>query len=578
MNRRRRSTHRLSSRLLVYYAVAYLVLIGLMWLAADRATRNNLIEDVDTDLEMSARLAADAIPDDPDGYQRWARDVFGATGMRTTLIDVNGAVLADSHSDPSVMENHLGRTEVDTAVSGGVGAAQRVSGSTGFEQRYVAVLDDGLLVRTSLPTGVIDSRLTGVRLTILGAAVVLGLLGVMLVAFLARRLARPISVLTDQALAVAEGDTDIAPHRSNVWELDQLGLAISTIASKVGSRLTDAEQTTATLEVVLGALSQGTILFDRADRVVYANPSAYAILGSVPDELSGLAPLQLQDAVRAARVGRDQETRVVDHGVPVRRLRAVATPFAGDDRVLLAIVDITERERTDSIRRDFVANASHELKTPVSTIIASSEALRLALERGDDSALAFAARIEGSARQLDQLVGDLLDLSRLEREHPEVAPVRVDHLIGDEVQRARGEADSKGLTLELISQSVTAMVNQRDVAIAVRNLLDNAIRYTAEGGTVTVEVTGVGDEVVISVTDTGEGIPIRDIDRVFERFYRVDAARSRATGGTGLGLSIVRHVAESHGGSVSVESQLGMGSTFTIRLPLDQRGAATVVN
>jgi signal transduction histidine kinase len=400
----------------------------------------------------------------------------------------------------------------------------------------------------------------------------------MLVAFLARRLARPISVLTDQALAVAEGDTDIAPHRSNVWELDQLGLAISTIASKVGSRLTDAEQTTAMLEVVLGALSQGTILFDGADRVMYANPSAYTILGAVPDELSGLVPLQLQDAVRAARSGREQETRTVDHGVPLKRLRAVATPFAGDDRVLLAIVDITERERTDSIRRDFVANASHELKTPVSTIIASSEALRLALERGDDSALAFAARIEGSAHQLDRLVGDLLDLSRLEREFPEVAPVRVDRLVGDEVQRARGEADSKGLTLEVISQSVTAMVNQRDVAIAVANLLDNAIRYTSEGGTVTVEVTGDRDEVVISVTDTGEGIPIRDIDRVFERFYRVDAARSRATGGTGLGLSIVRHVAESHGGSVSVESQLGVGSTFTIRLPLDQRGAATVVN
>jgi two-component system, OmpR family, phosphate regulon sensor histidine kinase PhoR len=578
MNRRRRSTHRLSSRLLVFYAVAYLVLIGLMWLAADRATRDNLIEDVDADLEMSARLAADAIPDDPDGYQRWARDVFGATGMRTTLIDVDGVVLADSHSDPSVMENHLGRTEIDTAVSDGVGVAQRVSESTGFEQRYVAVLDDGLVVRTSLPSNVIDDRLTGVRLTILGSAVVLGLLGVVLVAFLARRLARPISVLTDQALAVAEGDTDIAPHRSNVWELDQLGLAISTIASKMGSRLTDAEQTTAMLEVVLGALSQGTILFDGADRVVYANPSAYTILGAVPDELSGLAPLQLQDAVRAARSGREQETRNVDHGVPLKQLRAVATPFAGNDRVLLAIVDITERERTDSIRRDFVANASHELKTPVSTIIASSEALRLALERGDDSALAFAARIEGSAHQLDRLVGDLLDLSRLEREFPEVAPVRVDRLIGDEVQRARGEADSKGLALEMISQSVTAMVNQRDVAIAVANLLDNAIRHTSEGGTVTVEATGDRDEVVISVTDTGEGIPTRDIDRVFERFYRVDAARSRATGGTGLGLSIVRHVAESHGGSVSVESQLGVGSTFTIRLPLDQRGAATVVN
>ncbi len=578
MSSRPAATTRLSSRLLVYYAIAYLVLIALMWLAADRVTRANLIEDVDSDLLMSARLAAGAIPEDRDGYQPWARNVLGATGMRTTLIDIDGVVLADSHSDPSLMENHLGRVEVDTAVSAGVGEAQRVSGSTGFEQRYVAVLDDGLVVRTSLPTRVIDERLTEVRLTILGAAVVLGLLGVGLVAYLARRLTRPLSVLTDQALAVAEGDTDTSPHRSTVWELDQLGLAISTMSSKVGSRLSDAEQTTATLEVVLGALSQGTILFDGSDRVVYANPSAHSILGAVPDELSGLAPLQLQEAVRAARVGRDQETRLVDHGIPVRRLRAVATPFSGDDRVLLAVVDITERERTDSIRRDFVANASHELKTPVSTIIASSEALRMALERQDGSALGFATRIAASARQLDRLVADLLDLSRLEREHPELGTVRVDRLVGDEVHRVRGEADSKGLTIELIAQDVTAMVNQRDVAIAVGNLLDNAVRYTPDGGSVKVEVARAGDEAVISVSDTGEGIPTRDVERVFERFYRVDAARSRSTGGTGLGLSIVKHVAESHGGSVSVESQLGAGSTFTVRLPVDERGAATTAN
>ncbi|HUG07565.1 MAG TPA: ATP-binding protein [Acidimicrobiia bacterium] len=573
-----RPTTRLSSRFLIYYAAAYLFLIGLMWLAADRTTRANLIDDVDEDLLVAARLAADGIPGDPDDYQMWAGDVFDVTGMRATLIDVDGVVLADSHSDPTSMENHLGRPEVDSALRGEIGEDQRVSGSTDIEQRYVAILDDELVVRTSLSAQVIDDRLGAVRSSILIAAAALGLVGVALVAFLARRLTGPISELTDQALAISEGDIDIMPHRSKVWELDQLGLALSTLASRVGSRLSDAEQTTATLEVVLGALSQGTILFDGSDRVVYANPSAYAILGSVPDELSGLAPFQFQTAVLTARHRRDQETRLVDHGSPTRRLRAVATPFVGDDRVLLAVVDITERERIDSIRRDFVANASHELKTPVSTIIASSEALRMALERGDESAVGFAARIEGSARQLDRLVADLLDLSRLEKEHPEVGPVRIDHLVGEEMQRVRSEADSQGLVLELLTQDVTAMVNQRDLAIAFRNLLDNAIRYTPEGGSVSVKVAGVGDEAVISVTDTGEGIPTRDIERVFERFYRVDAARSRSTGGTGLGLSIVKHVAESHGGSVSVESQLGAGSTFTIRIPLDERGAGTAAN
>ncbi|HSM45818.1 MAG TPA: ATP-binding protein, partial [Acidimicrobiia bacterium] len=190
----------------------------------------------------------------------------------------------------------------------------------------------------------------------------------------------------------------------------------------------------------------------------------------------------------------------------------------------------------------------------------------------------FASRIEDSARQLDRLVTDLLDLSRLEKDRPERGPVRIDHLVRDEVQRLREEAQRKGLSLELTSQRVTAMVSQRDVSIATRNLLDNAMRYTPEGGSVTVTVSRDGREAVIAVADTGEGIPTRDVERVFERFYRVDNARSRATGGTGLGLSIVKHVAERHGGSVSLESRLGAGSTFTVRVPVDEESSAPTDN
>ena len=569
----RRARTNLSTRFLVYYALAYLVLIGLMGIIVDRSIRSALISEVDENLAVAARLARESLPADDSGYQDWAVATFQATGYRTTLIDSEGLVLGDSHSDPEVMENHFNRPEVQEALNGEVGLSNRVSDSTGFDQRYVAIPPrEGLIVRTSVPTRVIDGELGRIRLSVVSTAIVLGLLGIAVVAVLARRFARPISDLTEQARAVAEGDIDVMPRRSRVWELDELGHAISTIANRLGSRVSNAEQTTAMLEVVLGALSQGTILFDRSDRVVYANPSASTILGAVPNELSGLAPLQLQAAVREAREARDHVTKILDHGSPARRLRGVATPFTGDDRVLLLVVDITESERTDAIRRDFVANASHELKTPVSTIIASSEALQIALDRGDPSASGFADRIEGSARQLDRLVGDLLDLSRLEKDKPELAPVRLDHLVRDEVERMRREAEVKGLEVDLTTEVVTAMINHRDVAIAVRNVMDNAVRYTAEGGSINVNVSRDDDHATVSVTDTGEGIPTRDIDRVFERFYRVDSARSRATGGTGLGLSIVKHVAESHRGSVALESELGVGSTFTIRLPVDGKG------
>lgn len=570
---------KLSSRFVAYYAITYLVMIGLMGFMVDRTTRTALVDEVDENLTVAAGLAEEALPTDPSGYADWAQSTFQASGFRVTLIDTEGVVHADSHSDPEVMENHLGRPEVQMALTGEVGEANRVSDSTGFEQRYVALPPvDGLMVRTSVATRVIDDELWLLRRSIVVAATALGLLGVGLMVFLARRLAQPITELTEQAGAVAEGATDVQPRRSRVEELDQLGLAISTMANRLGSRLSDAEQAMSTLEVVLGALPQGTVLVDGEDRIVYVNTAAGEILGVVPESLVNLAPLQFQNAVRDARLKKKTQTRVLDHGNPTRRLRGVATPFSADDRVLLLVVDITERERTDSIRRDFVANASHELKTPVSTIIASSEALQIALERGDVSAAAFADRIESSARQLDRLVGDLLDLSRLEKESPELSPSRLDHLVRDEVERIRPEAVARGIEIVSHTDEVTATINQRDVSIAVRNMLDNAIRYTPEDGSIVVEVNSEDGSALISVSDTGEGVPTRDIERVFERFYRVDSARSRATGGTGLGLSIVKHVAEGHGGTVSLESELGVGSTFTIRLPMTSKGEETQGN
>jgi two-component system sensor histidine kinase SenX3 len=229
---------------------------------------------------------------------------------------------------------------------------------------------------------------------------------------------------------------------------------------------------------------------------------------------------------------------------------------------------VTERDRVAAVRRDFVANASHELKTPVSAIIASSEALQIAVERRDESAAGFARQIEGSARQLDRLVADLLDLSRLERDEPELDPLSLDLLVREELERARPVAEEKGLTLEFDLEPVQVSGSRRDVAIAVRNLLDNAVRYTGPGGRVTASLHDLQGQAVLQISDTGEGIPTRDLSRVFERFYRVDNARSRATGGTGLGLAIVKHVVESHGGDVGVESELGQGAVFTVRLPV----------
>jgi signal transduction histidine kinase len=219
------------------------------------------------------------------------------------------------------------------------------------------------------------------------------------------------------------------------------------------------------------------------------------------------------------------------------------------------------------MRRDFVANTSHELKTPVASIQAAAETIRDAARDDPPAAGRFAEQLHRDALRLSRIVSDLLDLSRLEAERPRLSPVRLDRLTSEEVDRFRDSAGRAGVKLEFRSDPVIVHGSQGDLALLVRNLLDNAVRYSPDGGRVEVEVASSDGEALLAVRDTGIGIPSRDMPRIFERFYRVDRARSRETGGTGLGLSIAKHVAEQHGGRIEVDSELGRGSEFRVRLP-----------
>ena len=219
------------------------------------------------------------------------------------------------------------------------------------------------------------------------------------------------------------------------------------------------------------------------------------------------------------------------------------------------------------MRRDFVADASHELKTPVASIQAASETLARAIDADPEAARRFARQVHSTAGRLSQIVTDLLDLSRLETETPEISEVRVDRVVRKEVDRLADRAVIAGIELSFDPEKVVVQASRKDLRLAIRNLLENAIEFTPSGGRVSVTVTEEGDDAVVTVTDTGVGIPGRDLPRIFERFYRVDHARHRQSGGTGLGLAIVKHVAEEHGGRVEASSELGVGSTFAMRFP-----------
>jgi two-component system, OmpR family, sensor histidine kinase SenX3 len=237
--------------------------------------------------------------------------------------------------------------------------------------------------------------------------------------------------------------------------------------------------------------------------------------------------------------------------------------------MVLVARDVTAERLLDRIRRDFVANASHELKTPVASIQALAETLTDAAGEDPDTARRFLGRLEQEANRLSRLVNDLLDLSRLEGGPADGGTVDLRAVVADEADRLRPRAEAAGLRLVTESPEAVRVTGSRsDLGLLVHNLVDNAIRYSPDGGEVRVVVRVHAGQAELRVADTGIGIAGRDQDRIFERFYRADPARSRATGGTGLGLSIVRHVVESHGGTVSVRSVLGAGSTFIVRLPV----------
>ena len=270
----------------------------------------------------------------------------------------------------------------------------------------------------------------------------------------------------------------------------------------------------------------------------------------------------------SARRDSGAATSEVVAGPASRALHATAVPTSGD-HVVLVLRDVTRARMIDAVRRDFVANASHELKTPAASIRAIAETI-LSTAADDPKAVRhFAEQLEREAVRLSRIISDLLDLSRVEGETAEPGEVRLDRVVADEGERFRSRAEGARLSLSVSAdRAVLVRGSVRDIGLLIQNLIQNAIQYTRAGGRVDLLVSSDGRDGVLEVRDTGIGIPSRDRERIFERFYRVDRARSRETGGTGLGLSIVRHVVENHGGTIAVESELGRGSTFTVRLPL----------
>lgn len=406
------------------------------------------------------------------------------------------------------------------------------------------------------------------RIPMIAGVALIAAAGLVPIVLVARRSADSIRSLAELPPAIASGTFKKDTANGSTAEVAEVADALANMATRLNAKFETAAEDRLTRELILSAMNEGVALVDERGRIQYLNPAAERMLGLGRDGERG-PPFLIEDMVREARSNVASPEIQFEVGHPPRVVRALGLPVDPDGRVLVVVRDVTDAARVEAIRKDFAAAASHELKTPVATIRAAAETLYEALQNDPEASRRFAAQLLHETERLSRMVADLLDLSRLESERPSLESIRLDLIAGEETTRLMESAARKQISMEVsVDDPVEIKGSGKDVALAIRNLIDNAVEYTRPGGRVKVEVAANDGSAVVSVDDTGVGIPAKDLPRIFERFYRVDRARSRETGGTGLGLSLVKHVAEQHGGRVEAESELGKGSIFQITLPL----------
>lgn len=588
---------------------AYLVLIvaaALVVGSTIRArARDNALEQHRETLLFSAELMRDvALPAlrGPAGgpLERSLEERVAAVSdrdrQRLTVMRADGVVIADSTGPAARLDNHLQRPEVQAAIAEGLGSATRFSRTQGRRIFYVALpvrSADELLgvVRAAVSVSELEAQVEELNRVVLWGALLAAGFGLIAALLFAQRFSRSVDDMAVAAESIAAGDYDAGRSYANSRELGRLASALNAMATKLRDRVGAIESDRAKLLAILGSMAEGVIAVDAEDKVVHMNEVAGRFLGVAPAAAEGR---RIWEAVRISEISELLDTtrevkRDVDGEVHLsadgsgstqsRSLELRASPLrSGGNEVtgaVLVLNDVTELRHLEGVRRDFVANVSHELKTPLTAIRGLVETLQSDPQAPEGTRQRFLGRVLVQTARLTSLVSDLLTLARVESREASYEPRSIDlcasvrECAGRFAQRARTQGVE--LTLALSEAPVVVQADEEALRQIIDNLTDNAVKYTPEGGRVELAVERVSQEgrerARLSVRDTGIGLEPAEKERVFERFYRVDKARSRELGGTGLGLSIVKHQVLSLGGRIRVESTPGQGSVFQVDLP-----------
>ncbi|HET9425312.1 MAG TPA: ATP-binding protein [Gemmatimonadaceae bacterium] len=562
----------LAQRLLAGLLVVIGALVAAIVILAGTRLNDRLALDTEDELAREAELVGvmwSAQPANPDSL---ADAAGGALQRRVTLIDSTGVVLGDSEFDgPALraLENHATRPEVIEARAARVGRAIRASASAGDEEMYVAIRHARGFVRTSIGTSRFSEIVSGARQDVLVASLIALIGAIVLATLFSRRVTRPIVELRDVTRAIAAGDLDRRPSLTAAGEVGDLAASVSRMTDELRRRLQEMTDEDGRLIAIIESLDEAIVAVDARGDVVRMNDAARSLFQTLtalpfPATTLALGP-PLRQALASAMKG--TVTDAVETTVGERTVALTARPLPAGGAVL-AVLDLTERRRLETMRRDFVANVSHELKTPLTVIGGFAETLRDPGLAEPDRAR-FLDLVAANTSRMQRIVDDLLDLSRYESGAwtPKPVEIDLDAVVTDLFALFRPSATAKGLDLsaDIRADARTIRFDATALRQILSNLIENAIRYTPAGA-VTVSARRAEDDVLIAVRDTGVGIPPEHLSRIFERFYRADPSRSRADGGTGLGLAIVRHLVEAHGGRVSAESTPGGGTIIYLRV------------
>jgi len=508
---------------------------------------------------------------------------------RFTVILPSGKVIGDSDEDPMQMANHSDRPETRKALSDGFGWSLRLSPTLGKNMMYVAVpIKEGdevkAVVRTAIPATAIDDALKSIYIKIFWGVVATVFCAAGLSLLISRRISEPIIEMKKIAERFASGDLDHRLLVSGPGELDSLANALNKMATQLQERIATITDQRNELEAVLSSMIEGVVAIDGQGRIVSINKAAATLLNIDAQHVKNrmveevIRNVDLQEFIKRTLNGRaptEMDISLPAEGDRLFQLHGAPLPTEAGSKIRAVIVlnDMTRMRRLENVRREFVANVSHELKTPVTSIQGFVEALLEGAMNDHKQAERFLKIIARHSDRLNSIIEDLLTLSRLEEDKDrkeisfEVTELR--YVLASAIELSSTKAEEKQMKIELICENNTkAKINAALLEQAMINLIDNAIKYSPSGDIIRIIAEQKNNETTISVQDNGCGIAPEHLPRIFERFYVVDKSRSRKLGGTGLGLAIVKHIAQVHGGSVTVESSPRRGSTFTIHLPL----------